>query len=356
MTGTGAVLDEVSRPAGELVLVSSEPDGAGGIASYMDGLSSIAGLAGWTSQLVRLGRDGREASSTPSLRSARLVARAISNRPDAVVVYSSWIAARAAWFRGTHGRTFVIVHGLEASRLLRTDVTARVTRFAIDRRIRVVFNSASTRALTSSHGWTPRDVAVFHPPVAGSSARVLPAMPYVAFVGRLVDRKGALALVRTWKAVQAELGLTLKIVGDGPDRVLIDEEIKRSRLDDVVTIESDADDARRDEIVANATALCMLNSQPSDPFDVEGYGMVFVEAGMMGVATVGVDLAGAREAIDHAHGTALQLDWNERDLVAALADACLESVATRAQRARLVRSDWSLDRRTEEFTELVTHD
>ena len=350
------MVDQAGSVAGHVVLVSSEPEGAGGIAAYVDGLGAIAHLAGWSSQLLPLGRDGREASSAPSLRSVRLVARAMRDRPDSVVVYSSWIAARAAGFWGARGRTCVIVHGLEAGRLLGTDVTAKVTRFAIDRRMRVVFNSASTRALTLEQGWRPRDSVVFHPPVAGSSAPVHPPVSHVAFVGRLVERKGAMALVRAWKTVHAELGLTLVIVGDGPDHASIEGEIRRCGLDDIITIEPDADDARRDEIVAGATALCMLNSPPGDPFDVEGYGMVFVEAGMMGVATVGVDLAGATEAIEHAGGTSLQPDWNERDLVAALADARHESLATREQRAGLVRSRWSLVRRTEEFTRLVSHD
>jgi len=61
-------------------------------------------------------------------------------------------------------------------------------------------------------------------PDPGDHARTERAQPYVAFVGRLVDVKGVVALLDAWE--RGVPGYTLRIAGDGPLRALVEERAK----------------------------------------------------------------------------------------------------------------------------------
>lgn len=115
-------------------------------------------------------------------------------------------------------------------------------------------------------------------------------------VGRLVPRKGIDTTLRALPAVlDAVPDLTYLIVGTGPDRDRLE------RLADELGIRAhvrfagyvDADNLPRYYNLADAFVMPSREAPP----DVEGFGLVFLEAGACGVPTIGARTGGIPDAI-----------------------------------------------------------
>lgn len=107
--------------------------------------------------------------------------------------------------------------------------------------------------------------------------------PYALVVGRLIEDKNVAAVPETIAlARRSAPDLRCVVVGSGPERDRLDDEIRRLGLDDVVTVSSSLTDAELDELMAGAT--CLLH-----PSRREGYGLVVVESARHGTPAVVVE-------------------------------------------------------------------
>jgi phosphatidyl-myo-inositol dimannoside synthase len=166
--------------------------------------------------------------------------------------------------------------------------------------------------------------AAVHPPpervdASGLRARLgIDDGPVVLAVGRLVQRKGQDLLVEAWPAVLARHPRArLLLVGQGPRhdhlRALIDDRgLDRSVI--LAGFLSPAD-------LESAYELADLFALPcteGDDGDTEGFGLVFLEAGVRGLPVIGGRTAGVVEAIEDGETGLLVEPGDVRALAAAI--------------------------------------
>jgi phosphatidylinositol alpha-1,6-mannosyltransferase len=141
----------------------------------------------------------------------------------------------------------------------------------------------------------------------------------VVALARFVDRKNIETVIRAWKALSddARADRALFLAGDGPNR---------DRLEGMVGPDDDIEflgwvnGEDKQKLLARADAFALVPRR--DEYDVEGFGIVYIEAQAAGTPVVGSKHGGAPEAIGDA---GIVVD-DEND-PAAVADA-LETLLT----------------------------
>jgi phosphatidylinositol alpha-1,6-mannosyltransferase len=180
------------------------------------------------------------------------------------------------------------------------------------------------------------DSTVFHPdPVARESIRRrhgLGAAPVVVCVSRLVPRKGQDTLIRAWPDVlAAEPTARLLIVGGGDHSAALHRLVQRNSLQDSVILTGPVPRAELPQYYAAGDVFAMPCRTRGHGLDVEGLGIVFLEASATGLPVVAGDSGGAPEAV--IPGITGEVVGG-RD-VAALARHCSDLLADRDRARRL---------------------
>lgn len=119
----------------------------------------------------------------------------------------------------------------------------------------------------------------------------------VVTIARLVERKNVGILVEAWELLDDSItdGRELVIVGDGPERDAI-ESLAMDRND--VRFTGWIDEERKRELLACASAFALIPRRIR--FDVEGFGIVYLEAQAAGTSVIGSNCGGVPEAIGDA--------------------------------------------------------
>lgn len=222
------------------------------------------------------------------------------------------ISAILARLRGS--RSVVHVHGLDL--VVDNSLYQRMFVPWVARNSTVIANSANTRNLAIERGCKDTQIEVLNPGTTLPDTSLLPppsqlrkdlgieAESVVLFVGRIVRRKGLSAFVkRAWPAVvAARPGTTLLVVGDDPENALR-RDAEGAALRDAIG-ELDDDSVRflgaiDDETLWRCYALADTLVFPlvDTPGDVEGFGMVAIEAAAFGTPTVAFPVGGVVDAV-----------------------------------------------------------
>lgn len=133
------------------------------------------------------------------------------------------------------------------------------------------------------------------PPAAEISSDRMPdaALPTFVALGRLTVHKRVDLLLEAWAEVRPHCGGRLLIVGDGPERARLETVAADLGFDhDAVQFTGRVDDATKAKMLSEAWALV-------HPAAHEGWGLVITEAGLASTPSLGFDVAGVRDAIDH---------------------------------------------------------
>lgn len=154
--------------------------------------------------------------------------------------------------------------------------------------------------------------------------------PLVATVCRLVPRKG----IDTTLDAVAQLrdrvpGLRYAIGGSGPDRERLEARVRDRGLEKTVRFLGRVPDAAMADCMTAADVFCM--PARSEAPDVEGFGLVFLEAGACETAVIGARAGGVPDAIVHGE-TGLLVQPSD---VAGLADALHDLLTQPKVRARM---------------------
>ena len=131
------------------------------------------------------------------------------------------------------------------------------------------------------------------PPAPGPVARDANRM---LFVGRLVQRKGLAWFVREVLPALAATrpDLRLVVLGDGPERRSVSAAARAAGVDDRLLWPEVRDDVQKAEWFARA-ALCVMPNV-AVPGDLEGFGIVALEAAAAGCPLIAADIEGLRDA------------------------------------------------------------
>ncbi|MGH8905104.1 MAG: glycosyltransferase family 4 protein [Egibacteraceae bacterium] len=146
------------------------------------------------------------------------------------------------------------------------------------------------------------DVDTFRPGANGPSIRarhgIAADQPLVTCISRLVARKGQDVLVETWPLVKAAVpGAHLLIVGTGPRARALRTRVAALGLDRDVTLTGEVPWSELPAYHGAADVFAMPCRTRLGGLDVEGLGIVYLEAQACGVPVVAGSSGGAPEAL-----------------------------------------------------------
>ncbi len=258
-------------------------------------------------------------------------------------------------------RAVAITHGHEAGwaalpvarSLLRrigeeTDVVTYLGEYFRLRLSRVLTPAAAAR-MTQLHPGV--DAAQFSPdPQAGRSIRErygLAGRPVVVCVSRLVRRKGQDTLLRAWPRVLGKVrDAALLIVSGGPYSAHLHRQSERSGLTASVRFTGPVPAAELPAHYAAGDVFAMPCRTRRGGLDVEGLGIVYLEASATGLPVVGGDSGGAPDAIAQGESGYVVPGRDVDALAGRLIELLTDPVTARSmgEKGRAwVERDWSWD-------------
>ena len=188
------------------------------------------------------------------------------------------------------------------------------------------------------------DIERFRPADVGGDVRRRYGLfdrPVVACVSRLVERKGQDVLIRAMPAIRRRVpDACLLIVGGGPDRPRLETLASSAPAGSVILAGELADDVLP-SVYAAADVFAMPCRSRFAGLEVEGFGIVFLEAAASGKPAVAGNSGGAAEAVMDGE-TGLVVDGRHEGAVAEavsalLADPARAAAMGKAGRARAER-------------------
>jgi len=181
--------------------------------------------------------------------------------------------------------------------------------------------------------------------------------PVVGCVSRLVPRKGQDTLVRCWPEIRRRHpDAWLVLAGEGPLQTRIERQVGRIDGRSQVVLAGRAGDADLPGVYAAMDVFAMPCRDRWAGLDVEGLGIVYLEAQAAGLPVVAGRSGGAPETVlDGTTGTVV--DGRDRAAVIAAIDRWLDDPVARQQAGhagrRWVARRWSWTRAAERFTRLL---
>jgi phosphatidyl-myo-inositol dimannoside synthase len=141
------------------------------------------------------------------------------------------------------------------------------------------------------------DTRVFRKDAGGTAIRErlgLTGRPVVVCVSRLVPRKGQDTLIQAWPAVRREIpDATLLLVGDGPYR----KDLERRAAGDAVVFTGSVPQPELPGYFGAGDVFAMPCRTRWHGLDVEGLGIVYLEASATGLPVICGDSGGAPDAV-----------------------------------------------------------
>ncbi|MGD0066495.1 MAG: glycosyltransferase family 4 protein [Streptosporangiaceae bacterium] len=145
------------------------------------------------------------------------------------------------------------------------------------------------------------DVTFFRPGAGGAEVRErlgLAGRPVVTCVSRMVPRKGQDTLIKAWPTVRAQVsGAILLLVGDGPYAPALKRLAQRLSVGDDVVFTGPVPWSELPSYYDVANVFAMPCRTRRAGLDVEGLGIVYLEASATGLPVIGGDSGGAPDAI-----------------------------------------------------------
>lgn len=204
------------------------------------------------------------------------------------------------------------------------------------------------------------DVAAFHPDVDGSAVRRrygLTGRPVIVCVSRLVPRKGQDALIRALPAVRVRVpDAALLLVGGGPYEPALRKLADQTGVAGGVVLTGAVPWAELPAHFAAGDVYAMPCRTRRRGLDVEGLGIVYLEASATGLPVIAGNSGGAPDAVREGE-TGYVVDGRDP---AALADRLVTLLTDRALARRMgaagrawVERQWSWRTQAGHLTELL---
>jgi phosphatidylinositol alpha-1,6-mannosyltransferase len=175
----------------------------------------------------------------------------------------------------------------------------------------------------------------------------------VVTMARFVDRKNIETVIEAWKQLDEEVvdGRELVIVGDGPNR---DEIIPLASNTSNVRITGWITEAEKRRLLSIADAFVLVPTV--EDYDVEGFGIVYLEAQAAATPIVGSKHGGVPEAIGDA-GIIIEDEYNPQEVADALSQILTDGTKyiELVQNATNRIDQFGVPAITEKYVELYNH-
>lgn len=300
-----------------LILTQCFPPAVGGIENLMAGLAAALAVEGCE---VRVLADGRAAADDSArgyrvdrfwgvklLRRKRkaMAARRLAGQVD-LIIADTWKSLEA--LRLPRGGPVVrcLAMGMEyldprpskqsriRAALAKADEVLAISRYTADLAKRYMAPGAAIRIVTPPINPQPEPSAAARAAIA---ERFPPnAAPLVVSLGRLVPRKGVDRVIEAMAALSAELpGAALAVAGDGEDRARLERLALKRGVGDRLTMLGRVSEDEKAALLARADLFAMPTRVEGR--SVEGFGIVYLEAGWQGAPSLAGRDGGAADAV-----------------------------------------------------------
>ena len=207
------------------------------------------------------------------------------------------------------------------------------------------------------------DTSEFHPGSGGAAVRErfgLGTRPVVVCVSRMVPRKGQDTLIRTWPLVRVGVpDATLFLVGDGPYRDRLQRLAHHLGVEDSVIFAGAPSRAELPGYYDAGDVFAMPCRTRRKGLDVEGLGMVFLEASATGLPVVAGDSGNSPDAIRDGETGYVVPGGSVADLADRLTHLLADPVAAKAMGEKgmaWVNREWHWDVIARRFSEILAGD
>ncbi len=329
-----------------LMLTQCFPPKLGGIENMMGGLAEAIAASG--AELLVLADGTADQPERPAYKIRRyggfkpirrwLKARAAEGVVRAgkveTIFADSWKSLER--FRPSGQHVVCLAHGMEFPPHPSETKAARI-RDALAKATRVVANSRYTASLAAPYVDAGR-LAVITPPIEPQPAadptaiddlrKKFGAGPTIASLCRLEPRKGIDRLIEAVGSRPAFSEARLLIAGDGPDRARLEDLARSSPAAANIHFLGRVDARQKAALLALTDVFAMPTRR--EGASVEGFGIVYLEAGWYGKPSLGGIDGGASDAIKDGE-TGLLCDGANLDDVAAALERLLSDADLRAR-------------------------
>ncbi|GIF95337.1 glycosyltransferase family 4 protein [Catellatospora citrea] len=205
------------------------------------------------------------------------------------------------------------------------------------------------------------DSATYHPDVDGAAVRArhgLTGRPVIVCVSRLVPRKGQDTLVRALPLVRRAVpDAALLLVGGGPHRPTVQRLARELDVADHVVLTGSVSWAELPMHYAAGDVFAMPCRTRNRGLDVEGLGIVYLEASAVGLPVIAGDSGGAPDAVREGE-TGYVVPGRDVDALAARLVELLSDDALRTKMGAAGRSwveqEWGWDLQARRLRALLT--
>ncbi|MEU8074139.1 glycosyltransferase family 4 protein [Catellatospora citrea] len=205
------------------------------------------------------------------------------------------------------------------------------------------------------------DSAMYHPDVDGAAVRArhgLTDRPVIVCVSRLVPRKGQDTLVRALPLVRRAVpDAALLLVGGGPHRPTVQRLARELDVADHVVLTGSVPWAELPMHYAAGDVFAMPCRTRNRGLDVEGLGIVYLEASAVGLPVIAGDSGGAPDAVREGE-TGYVVPGRDVDALAARLVELLSDDALRTRMGAAGRSwveqEWGWDLQARRLRALLT--
>jgi phosphatidylinositol alpha-1,6-mannosyltransferase len=185
----------------------------------------------------------------------------------------------------------------------------------------------------------------------------LGSRPVIVCLSRLVPRKGQDMLIRALPAIRQRIdGAALVIVGGGPYRSTLDKLVREFGVEEHVVFTGGVPGEELPAHHAMADVFAMPCRTRGSGLDVEGLGIVYLEASSTGVPVVAGRSGGAPESVRDGE-TGLVVDgWDVGAIAAAVGDVLADpdrAAAMGAAGRKWVVDDWQWNAKARRLGELI---
>jgi phosphatidylinositol alpha-1,6-mannosyltransferase len=205
------------------------------------------------------------------------------------------------------------------------------------------------------------DVDKFHPDVDGSAVRRrhgLSDRPVVVCVSRLVPRKGQDMLIRALPEIRRRVpGAALLLVSGGPYRKTLERLARENEVASDVVFTGSVPWAELPDHYAAGDVYAMPCRTRAAGLDVEGLGIVYLEASATGLPVVGGDSGGAPDAVRDGETGYVVGGADVPAIATRVAELLADPVRAKAMGAAgraWVEAEWRWETQAARLTDLLT--
>jgi phosphatidylinositol alpha-1,6-mannosyltransferase len=279
-----------------LLIAGSYPPEVGGIADLMQAF--VHGLLGKGVDVKVVANPKLPRGYLKQVQACRDLVRERTRHTkfDRIVV-SSW----SPYGVGMPGKFDTFCYGmdlLEPSRSIRYRLLMKRT---LRRASRILAISRYTAELAERAGAEARQIVMVPPGVDGQKFRPVKRSSHsrvILSIGRLVERKGFDMILRALPAVAKSFpDVEYWCAGDGPDRNRLQQVAEEMKIAKRVQWLGEISDEEKLKRYQTADVFVMPNRISEKERSVEGFGIVFLEAGACGLPVIGGNSGGVPDAV-----------------------------------------------------------